>query len=232
MLREHKISQSEYGIRNLIEFKSGAALITILEETSEKLKTKIPEMGLHLKQTQPRVVHTFRIHNIPADSQEDGVMEDMTLALGMTPIKVELVNYTNNKTKDSKLAVITCNLETLQVAENKNTILINYKCCHLDCNPQLMRCRLCTRYGHTRNHCPGPNEELTKMAKDQQYCLDCLHFNHDQKTAGLPRNRYRPCDHSAGTTLCPTWTSLKNKYLRTRVNPIGAQEVDEEQQNS
>lgn len=125
---------------------------------------------------------------------------------------MDLVDYINSKLKDSKLA--------LCASENKCALLINYKRCRWDCNPQLMRCRLCTLHGHTKNHGPGLHEELAKTAKDHQLCIDCLHYNHDQKTAGLPRTRYRPCDHKAGRTNCPTWLSLKNKYLRARTNPI------------
>lgn len=118
VLREHVISQSEYGIKNLIDFKSGAAFISILEESSEKFRAKLPELGLQIKQTQPRLVHTFRIHNIPGDSHEDEVLEDIILAFELTAMKIELVNYSNRKLEGSKLAIVAGDMGTLQAAEN------------------------------------------------------------------------------------------------------------------
>lgn len=215
-METNRVCPSTFGIRNIIHFKSGAALLTVDKDKIDSFKNHLPALGLSLKEaTRPRE-HSFRIHQIPKFNSEADVAEDIA-ALSDIPtfkIKVSLVQYREALRPNTQMAVIKGDSSLLQFA--RPTMLIGATRCPVDITLRIMRCSTCSLFGHTRNHCLGIPETVATDMNDGKGCGVCLLHNHETAKAGLPKSRFRPTNHLAGSQQCRTKAALIKKYLAAR----------------
>lgn len=208
---------AQYGIKNVVEFASGALLVTLEKEKAQPFKTRLKEVGLQVKDTNssPRE-YRFAIHNVPIDNTIEEIKDDVEHALGNAANTVTLVLYKEEQKNHQRIAVVTCGKELFDLAETRISILVGYQRCPIDTRPRLMRCQTCHLYGHTKNHCSGIPESVTKEAEGNRHCADCLVYNRRQKLAKRPKTFHRNTDHPAGSSSCGTKRALLKKYLASR----------------
>lgn len=230
-LQDKKIRPRTYGVSNVVEFASGAALLTIEKEKARAFKDSLHGAGVQIKERTALKSFSIKIHGVPNINTEDDIREDVAAALGSNPISVHKVLY---KLKDNAtpaqngnvvMVAVECSREMLTAAEKRQSLLIGYRRCRIDTTPQLMKCKKCTLLGHTQNHCEGVAADLQAKKQSGNFCLDCLVYNDRITRAGLPKYRHRPVTHLAGSRECPTKRSMMKKYNAAR--QMGTTEIKE-----
>ena len=211
ILREHKIVPRNTGIRHTVEFSSGAALLTVEKDHLENLLAKAKECGIEPKRKIIPNTFEFKLHGVPDDYPKEELAEDINDALGHKPSDIIFIKYKDNRV-GQHMAIIKCSRELLDAANNRQTIRVEYQRCRIDTKPQLMKCKKCSLYGHTQNHCKGITERIDQISKETGECLDCLVYNQEQLSAGLPRHRLRDTNHAKGHHHCATKKALLKKY--------------------
>lgn len=226
-MRENKLKARDLGLRNVVEFPSGAALLIMEESKADEALKRIEEVGLQHKQA-PNVhsQKSFRVHDIPQENTEEEVLEEVHAMLTVKPDTVTLISYKDTTKKDVRLAIIEGNEELIEAAKKKRSLFINYKRCRIDTSIRLMRCQSCKLLGHTKNNCEGIPEAVLLDFQQQQgkSCLDCLAYNKRMSMAGFPRNRFRCTDHDKDTNECPTRKALMRKIRSWPVRGPSAHE--------
>jgi len=212
-LESSNLQPRTIGLLNIVEFASGAALLTIQADKAAEFGTRLPELGLRLKPRDRRRMFSFRIHDIPEDLHVPDIAEHIEAATQAKPAKVSTVTYNSQAENSGKFAVVECEHALFNLMRRKRTLLLGYRRCRIDTSPLLMRCRTCSLFGHTKNTCPGIPEEIRP---EPSQCLDCQVYNLRMKKAGLPRSRCRDTKHPAGSRDCPTKRCLVKKYVAER----------------
>lgn len=217
ILRMHKIRPSQSGIRNIVEFVSGAALLIVDREKADLLRELLPNLGLRIKGEPIPRCHTFRIHQISEEDSIEEITRDIVECLGTAPIRVTKVPYRDPKNSGIVMAVVECDSTLFDAAARRSTILIGFTRCRIDTRLILMRCSQCRVFGHTKNNCPGILEHVMKMSKENpEECLDCLVHNDRQRTAGLLPLHKRNTRHPAGSKACRSVQALRKKFTNAR----------------
>lgn len=225
ILKKSSVRPSQAGIRNMVEFVSGASLLIVDRNKADTLRELLPNIGLRIKGEPIPRCHNFRIHGISADDTTEEIAGDIAERLGFSPIKVVKVPYRNGDDTSSAMAVVECGLALYEAAARRSTVLIGYSLCRIDTKLHLMRCQTCRVFGHTRNHCPGIPDRVKKTVEEQPgTCLDCLIYNDRLQTAGLPRVQLRDTRHSAGSSTCRSLQTLRKKFAEAR-KPNNLEEV-------
>lgn len=223
-LREKGIRARQAGIKNAIEFPSGATLLIVEPGKVEALEQQVATLGHTRKAQKAKEQHTFRVHDIPIYNTVENVREDLTAVLGHAPLSIEFAYYKEEAKKDVRMAIVQCTTELWLAAEKRRTVAIDLKRCRVDTTIKLMRCQTCKLYGHTRNHCTGIPVEVAENHESTKSCLDCLMYNRRIAEAGLHKSRLRHAEHPSGSKDCPTKQALLRKYKMT------AQKDGEQQQ--
>lgn len=207
-MREQQIRARQLGIKNAVEFPSGATLLIVEPEKLQELEKQVTALGHQKKPQRVKDQHTLRIHDIPDYNSVDDVREDITRALGHAPLNIEFAYYREEAKKDVRMAIVECSKELWMAAETRRTLAIDLKRCRIDTSIRLMRCKDCKLYGHTKNHCTG----IPEGVKDKEGCQDCLVYNKRIADAGLHKSRLRNAQHQAGEKSCPTKQALLKKH--------------------
>lgn len=125
VMETHRVRLSTFGIRNIVHFKSGAALLTVDKEKTESLKNHLPTLGLCLKEAARPWDHCFRFHQIPKLNSAADVAEDIAVLSGIptSKIKVSLIQYKDALRPKTQMAVIEGNSHLFQFASSRPSIL-------------------------------------------------------------------------------------------------------------
>lgn len=217
ILKEFKIRPRLAGIKNIIEFESGAALLILDKSKAEALKLKLPDIGLQLKGKPTQRRCSFRIHRVPAEDSEQDICDDIQGRLGLAPDRVIKVPYHNPDLGTMVMVIVECDRNLFEAASAKTSILIGYNRCYIDTSLKIMRCKSCMLYGHTMRHCPGISDAAKKIiSENPNDCPDCICYNIKIGSARLPRARLRNSRHTPGSDRCRTWSILKQKFVAAR----------------
>lgn len=221
ILQNNGVRARTAGILNVVEFGGGSALVVVEKSKAEALRQQLPSLHLKVKEKPVPRKCSFRIHDVPAEESEEYIMEDLTARLRVAPSKVVKVPYRGKPDSGTVMVVVECDRELFDLVAGRSSIPIGYQRCRIDTSLQIMRCRDCSLYGHTRNHCPGLSVELKYLqSSPSKACLDCAAYNEKTKTAGLTRSRLRKIDHQPGDAACRTFGSLVRKFrLARRTDP-------------
>ena len=120
-MKMRKPRARESGIRNVMEFPSGAALLPIEKNKAEEAVKKIEEAGLQRKSpVTPQGSSSFRVHDIPSDCSMEDVQDNIRAALGYNPSKVILVRY--KERRNVQMAVVEGPAELMETAITRRTI--------------------------------------------------------------------------------------------------------------
>lgn len=218
-MREKKLKARELGVKNVVEFPSGAALLLIQEEKAQEAIRKLGEAGLQQKVQAQRDDNTtrFKVHDIPEGNTEVDVADEIHGILGIRPENITLVSYKDEKKKKFRLGIVEGNKDLIDAVKDRRYMFIDYRHCRIDMKPNLMRCKTCKLLGHTKNYCEGiPAAVLLDFQQQEKACLDCLAYNKRMAIAGFPNSRYRFTDHELHSRECPT----KKAFLRKMNRPV------------
>lgn len=204
-LRTNKIRAREVGVRNSIEFPSGAALLMVEEGKVEETTKKLEAVGLTKKAPMGAARRkAFRVHDVPLEADEAFVLEDIATALQAQPTRVVSVPYKSQAKKDVKMIVVEGDEALMERAMKVNSIYIEYKRCRVDTTVIPMRCKKCNTLGHTLKNCKGIPSTLLVEHKKTNACLDCLMYNSKMSSAGFPKTRWRWTNHEIDSSTCPS----------------------------
>ena len=221
ILQDNGVRARTAGILNVVEFGGGSALVVVEKSKAEALRQRLPSLHLKAKEKPALRKCSFRIHDVPIGESEEDIMEDLEARLRAAPSKVIKVPYRGKPDSGTVMVVVECDRELFDLVTGRTSIPIGYQRYRIDTSLQIMRCRDCGLYGHTRNHCPGLSVELKRLqSSSNKACLDCAAYNEKTKAAGLPRSRLRRTDHQPGDAACRTFGILVRKFrLARRTDP-------------
>lgn len=220
LLRVNKILPREMGITHILQFDSGAALLTVSKEKKSELKEAIQTAGLEVKNERMITQPTWKLHNVPADYPTEEVGKDIQSATGIVPDEIVKIDYKNGS-KEKTMMLIKGSLDLFNKILNRRSLQIEYGLrCRIDTEPQLMRCIKCTRMGHTQKWCTGLEKEVEEAQKADSGCLDCHSHNHLVRSGKLGSAKPRPTAHKKDSKGCPTRQHYRNKYINA-VNRAG-----------
>lgn len=217
LLQEKKLKARALGIKNAVEFPSGAALLTMEKSKAESTLQKIQEeTGAQQKRiaTERTPRRTFKIHDIPKDITEEELKEDIAAAFTQLPEKIIFAPYKSPEKTVVKMAIVEVCEKMYQTALNKKTIFVEYQRCRIDSTQNLMRCKECNALGHTKNHCKGIPEAVKLDQEKNAGCLDCTLYNSRMSKAGFPKSRWRPSNHKLNSKDCPSKAAYEKKLRR------------------
>jgi hypothetical protein len=212
-MRKNKVLPRMYGVKNIVEFSSGAILVSLEKSKKEDMLKKLAEIGLTTKSQSTTPKYEWKLHGVPKDYPPEEICEDILAATGIMPNEVIIVNYGGDKAQDKVLAIVKGDKALFEAIKGRITIQIEYVRCRIDTEPNLMKCQTCKLFGHTKNRCSGVPSGVLEKFKEEGGCMDCHAYNYNISKSKLPRSRCRPTDHVQASKTCPTRAHLKKKYI-------------------
>lgn len=112
-LEAGKLRPRDIGIRYVVEFASGMALILVEVNKSEEFHSFLPNLGLRLKpKPTPRKL-SFRLHNTLPNSSREEIKDDITAFTGIKP-EVTILKGTEGAKTRGNLAMMSCDRELFE----------------------------------------------------------------------------------------------------------------------